>query len=102
MKVVIGLNNGLHNVPLRIEPGQSSLAPPPFNNNNNIFESSCHLPKPTHRRVPLSAFPKGTSKHAGLCSTIVRVSSKDAATSLWFDSTHNGARVHSLKCFIHY
>ena len=35
MKVVMGLNNGLHNVPVRIEPGQSSLAPPPFNNNNN-------------------------------------------------------------------
>ena len=31
----MGLNNGLHNVPVRIEPGQSSLAPPPFNNNNN-------------------------------------------------------------------
>ena len=38
MKVVMGLNNGLHNVPVRIEPGQSSLAPPPFNNNNNKFE----------------------------------------------------------------
>ena len=35
MKVVMGLNNGLHNVPVRIEPGQSSLAPPPFNSNNN-------------------------------------------------------------------
>ena len=31
----MGLNNGLHNVPVRIEPGQSSLAPPPFDNNNN-------------------------------------------------------------------
>ena len=31
----MGLNNGVHNVPVRIEPGQSSLAPPPFNNNNN-------------------------------------------------------------------
>ena len=30
----MGLNNGLHNVPVGIEPGQSSLAPPPFNNNN--------------------------------------------------------------------
>ena len=35
MKGVMGLNNGLHNVPVRIEPGQSCLAPPPFNNNNN-------------------------------------------------------------------
>ena len=34
-EVVMGLNNGLLNVPMRIEPGQSSLAPPPFNNNNN-------------------------------------------------------------------
>ena len=33
----MGLNNGLHNVPVRIEPGQSSLVPPPFNNNNNIL-----------------------------------------------------------------
>ena len=32
----MGLNNGLHNMPLRIELGQSSMAPPPFNNNNNI------------------------------------------------------------------
>ena len=31
----MGLNNSLHNVPVRIEPGQASLAPPPFNNNNN-------------------------------------------------------------------
>ena len=29
------LNNGLHNVPATIEPGQSSLASPLFNNNNN-------------------------------------------------------------------
>ena len=33
----MGLNNGLHNVPERIEPGQSSLAPLPFNNNNNKY-----------------------------------------------------------------
>ena len=41
MKVVMGLNNGLHNVPVRIEPGQSSLAPPPFNSNinNKIFKT---------------------------------------------------------------
>ena len=32
----MGLSNGLHNVPVRIEPCQSSQAPPPFNNNNNI------------------------------------------------------------------
>ena len=31
-----GLNNGLHNVPVRIEPGQSSLAPQPFNNNDKL------------------------------------------------------------------
>ena len=31
----MGLNNGLHIVPERIESGQSSLAPPPFNNINN-------------------------------------------------------------------
>ena len=31
----MGLNNGLHNVPLRIEPGQSSLALPHFNTNTN-------------------------------------------------------------------
>ena len=30
MKVVMGLNNGLHNVPVRIKPDQSSLAPPPL------------------------------------------------------------------------
>ena len=30
MKVAMGLNNGLHNVPVRIKPGQSSLAPPPL------------------------------------------------------------------------
>ena len=29
----MGLNNGLHNVPVRIEPGQSSLAPSRYNNN---------------------------------------------------------------------
>ena len=40
MKVVMGLNNGLHNVPVRIEPGQSSLAPPPFNNNNTVTNSA--------------------------------------------------------------
>ena len=46
MKVVMGLNNSLHNVPVRIEPGQSSLAPPPFNSNinNKIF-------KPASRRA---------------------------------------------------
>ena len=31
----MGLNNGLHNVSVRIERGQSFLAPPPFNKNNN-------------------------------------------------------------------
>ena len=31
----MGLINGLHNVPVRIELGQSSLAPPPFSNNND-------------------------------------------------------------------
>ena len=36
MKAVIGLNNGLHNVPARIDAGRSCLAPLPFNNNNNI------------------------------------------------------------------
>ena len=36
MKVVIGLNNGLRNVPVRIEPGQSSVALLPFNNNNTV------------------------------------------------------------------
>ena len=34
VKVVMGLNNGLHNVPVRIDAGQSSMAPPPFNSNN--------------------------------------------------------------------
>ena len=32
----MGLNNSLHYVPVRIEPGQSSLAPPPFNNSKLI------------------------------------------------------------------
>ena len=35
VKIVMGLNYGLHNVPMRIEPGRSPLALPPFNNNNN-------------------------------------------------------------------
>ena len=43
MKVVMGLNNGLHNVPVRIEPGQPFLAPPPFNNSNN---TSCRMVGP--------------------------------------------------------
>ena len=38
------LNNGLRNVPVRIEPGQSSLAPPPFNNNNNNNKTNTQLP----------------------------------------------------------
>ena len=38
VKVVMCLNNGLHNVPVRIEPGQFSLAPPPLNNNNNTLD----------------------------------------------------------------
>ena len=39
----MGLNNGLHNVPVRIEPGQSSLAPPPFNNNNIQMKSNTRI-----------------------------------------------------------
>ena len=44
----MGLNNGLHSVPVRIEPGQSSLAQPPFNNNNNNERGIWGLKRPSH------------------------------------------------------